>query len=176
MTETAVLGGGCFWCVEAAFKKLTGVKDVTSGYAGGHSENPSYREVCTGETGHAEVVKIEYDESEISYEDILELFFGIHDPTTKDRQGPDKGTQYRSIILYKDENQAQKAERFIREKQREYTDKILTEVEPLGKFYSAEEKHQNYFQKNPNDAYCRIHARPKVEKANEFAEQLVNDK
>ncbi|KXA92021.1 methionine sulfoxide reductase A, partial [candidate division MSBL1 archaeon SCGC-AAA259E19] len=132
MTETAVLGGGCFWCVEAAFKKLTEVKDVTSGYAGGHSENPSYREVCTGETGHAEVVKIEYDESEISYEDVLELFFRIHDPTTKDRQGPDKGTQYRSIILYKDENQAQKAERFIREKQGEYTDKILTEVEPLG--------------------------------------------
>lgn len=168
MTETAVVGGGCFWCVEAAFKELDGVKNVTSGYAGGHSENPSYREVCTGGTGHAEVVKIEYDESEISYEDILELLFKIHDPTTKNRQGPDKGTQYRSIILYKDENQAQKAEKFIGERQEGCSDEIVTEVGPLEKFYPAEEEHQNYFQRNPNDAYCKIHAGAKVEKAEKF--------
>ncbi len=168
MTETAVVGGGCFWCVEAAFKQLDGVETVTSGYAGGITEDPSYEEVCTGETGHAEVVKIEYDESEIPYEDILELFFKIHDPTTRNRQGPDEGSQYRSVILYEDERQAEKAKNFIREKREEYSDDIVTEVKPLQKFYRAEDKHQNYFDKNPSDAYCRTYARPKVEKAEEF--------
>jgi len=166
--ESAVIGGGCFWCIEAAYKQLKGIKTVVSGYAGGNTENPSYREVCSGKTGHAEVVKIEYDESQISFTDILEFFFRIHDPTTKDRQGPDTGSQYRSIILYQNDNQREIAERFIEEKSKEYEEEIVTEVEKLQQFYRAEEKHQNYFEKNPDDAYCTMHAQPKVEKAKEF--------
>jgi peptide-methionine (S)-S-oxide reductase len=162
--ETAVIGGGCFWCTEAAFQELDGVEKVTSGYAGGEKEDPSYREVCTGDTGHAEVIKIQYDEEKISYEDILEFFFRIHDPTTEDRQGPDKGTQYRSIILYNSKEQKDNAEKFLEEKQSEY-EEIVTELKELEKFWKAEEKHQDYFEKNPEDAYCTMHAQPKVEKA-----------
>ncbi len=168
MTEKAVLGGGCFWCTEAAYQNLEGVEKVTSGYAGGHTENPSYREVCSGKTGHAEVIKIEYDEEKISYEKILEFFFKIHDPTTEDREGPDVGSQYRSIILYQNSEQEKIAREFIEEKQAEYEDDIVTELEELEKFYKAEEKHQDYFEKNPSDAYCTMHAAPKVEKAKEF--------
>jgi peptide-methionine (S)-S-oxide reductase len=163
--ETGVLGGGCFWCTEAAYKELEGIQKVTSGYAGGHTENPSYQEVCTGDTGHAEAIKIQYDEDKISYEDILEFFFRIHNPTTKDRQGPDVGSQYRSIILYTSEEQKQEAEEFLKEKQSEYQEEIVTE---LDKFWKAEEKHQDYFEKNPDDAYCTMHATPKVEKAREY--------
>lgn len=166
--ESAVIGGGCFWCTEAAYKQLEGVKKATSGYAGGHTEDPSYREVCSGKTGHAEVIKVEYDKGEISYREILEFFFRVHDPTTEDREGPDVGSQYRSIILYQDSDQRQIAEEFIREKQEEYEDEIVTEVNRLEEFYKAEEKHQDYFDKNPNDAYCTMHAQPKVEKAREF--------
>lgn len=168
MTKTAVLGGGCFWCTEAAYKNLEGVEKVTSGYAGGQTGDPTYREVCSGKTGHAEVIKIEYDEEKISYQKILEFFFRIHDPTTEDRQGPDVGSQYRSIILYKNPEQRETAENFLREKEEEYEDEIVTELNRLEKFYRAEEKHQDYFEKNPSDAYCTMHAQPKVEKAQKF--------
>jgi len=166
MTEKATFGGGCFWCIEAAFKELDGVKSATSGYAGGHTENPSYREVCRETTGHAEVVQLEYDPSVITYEELLEIFFTIHDPTQLNRQGPDVGTQYRSIILYHDEEQRDLAESYIEALDEEggYDDDVVTEVEPLETFYRAEEKHQDYFAKNPNDAYCTMHAQPKVDK------------
>ena len=166
--ETAVLGGGCFWCTEAAYKNLEAVKKVTSGYAGGHTKNPSYREVCTAKTGHAEVIKIQFNPNKISFEKILEFFFRIHDPTTKDREGPDIGSQYRSIILYNSEKQKEAVEEFIKEKRPEYEDEIVTEVKELEKFWKAEEKHQNYFEKNPEDAYCTMHAQPKIEKAKRF--------
>ena len=165
---TAILGGGCFWCTEAAYKQLEGINEVTTGYAGGHTDKPNYRQVCTGDTGHAEVIKIEFDPEKISYEKILKFFFRIHNPTTKDRQGPDVGSQYRSIILYTSENQKKIAEGFLEEKQSEYEDEIVTEVKELDKFWEAEEKHQNYFEKNPEDAYCTMHAAPKVEEAREF--------
>ena len=166
--EEAVLGGGCFWCLEAAYEELDGVSEVVSGYAGGHTEQPSYREVCRGKTGHAEVIKIKYNEQKISYKEILEFFFRIHNPTTKNKQGPDTGTQYRSIILYQNQKQEQTAEKFIENEQSNYENKIVTEVKELDKFWKAEEKHQNYFEKNPNDAYCTMHAQPKVEKAEGF--------
>ena len=166
--EEAVLGGGCFWCVEAAFEELEGVQEVVSGYAGGSTENPSYREVCSGSTGHAEVIKITYNEDKITYREILKFFFRIHNPTTKDREGPDTGSQYRSIILYHNRKQKETAKKFIKNEQSDYEDKIVTELKQLDKFWKAEEKHQNYFQKNPNDAYCTMHAQPKIEKAGEF--------
>ena len=168
--ETVVLGGGCFWCTEAAYKELKGVENVVSGYAGGHTENPSYREVCSGKTGHAEVIKIRYNEDKITFREILEFFFRIHDPTTENRQGPDVGSQYRSIILYTSEEQKETAESFLKEKQSEYGDEIVTELKELDKFWKAEEKHQNYFEKNPEDAYCTMHAQPKMEKAKGFGE------
>jgi len=168
MTKEIVLGGGCFWCTEASFKQVEHVESVTSGYAGGRRKNPSYREVCSGDTGHAEVIKIEYNQEKIDLEKILELFFRIHDPLTKDREGPDVGSQYRSIILYQTEDERKIIEAFIQEKQEEYEKEIVTEVKELEKFYPAEEKHQDYFEKNPEDAYCRMHAKPKMEKARNF--------
>ncbi|MGM0389163.1 MAG: peptide-methionine (S)-S-oxide reductase MsrA [Natrinema limicola] len=175
--ERATFGGGCFWCIEAAFEELEGVESVTSGYAGGHTEDPGYREVCSGQTGHAEVVQIEYDPDQIAYEDLLEVFFTIHDPTTKDRQGPDVGSQYRSAIYAHSDAQLETAEAFAAELEQEGVyDGIVTEIEPLDTFYEAEEYHQNYFEKNPNDAYCRMHAAPKVEKVREkFAENAAAD-
>ncbi len=174
--ERATFGGGCFWCVEAALKPLDGVERVTSGYAGGHAEDPSYNEVCRGSTGHAEVVQVAYDPEEISYPDLLEVFFTIHDPTTEDREGPDVGSQYRSIVLYHDDEQREIVEAFVVELEESgaYDDSIVTEIEPLEEFYEAEEHHQDYFEKNPQDAYCRMHAAPKVEKVRErFTDQLV---
>ncbi|MDG5820972.1 peptide-methionine (S)-S-oxide reductase MsrA [Natronococcus sp. A-GB7] len=166
--ERATFGGGCFWCVEAAFEQLEGVESVTSGYAGGHTENPSYRAVCSGSTGHAEVVQLEYDPETIAYEDLLEVFFTIHDPTTKDREGPDVGSQYRSAIYAHDDDQLETARAFAEELEKEgLYEGIVTEIEPLETFYEAEEHHQNYFEKNPNDAYCSMHAAPKVEKVRE---------
>ncbi|ELZ18650.1 peptide-methionine (S)-S-oxide reductase MsrA [Natrinema limicola] len=175
--ERATFGGGCFWCIEAAFEELEGVESVTSGYAGGHTEDPGYREVCSGQTGHAEVVQIEYDPDQIAYEDLLEVFFTIHDPTTKDRQGPDVGSQYRSAIYAHSDAQLETAEAFAAELEQEGVyDGIVTEIEPLDTFYEAEEYHQNYFEKNPTDAYCRMHAAPKVEKVREkFAENAAAD-
>lgn len=163
------LGGGCFWCTEAAFKNLEGVEEAIPGYAGGHTENPTYREVCSGKTGHAEVVKITYDEEVISTRELLEFFFRIHDPTTEDREGPDVGSQYRSIILYGDEEQKEKVEEFIEEQMDRYDEEVVTEVKQLEHFYRAEDKHQDYFKKNPNDAYCTMHAKPKVEKARNYS-------
>ncbi|MDB2236728.1 peptide-methionine (S)-S-oxide reductase MsrA [Halorubrum ezzemoulense] len=174
-TETATVGGGCFWCVEAAFKQLDGIESVTSGYAGGHADDPTYREVCTGNTGHAEVVQVEYDADALSYEDILEVFFTVHDPTQLNRQGPDVGSQYRSIVLSHDDEQRRLAEEYVAALDEEggYDDEVVTEVEPLETFYRAEEKHQDYFEKNPADAYCTIHAQPKVEKVRERFREKV---
>jgi peptide-methionine (S)-S-oxide reductase len=163
-TETATLGGGCFWCTEAVFQMLPGVKSVTSGYAGGTKENPTYKEVCTGETGHAEVIQIEYDPKVISYEKLLDVFWEAHDPTTLNRQGADSGTQYRSIILYSSEAQKAAAEKSKAEAQRHFNRPIVTEIVPLRMFYKAEGYHQDYYRENPNQPYCRVVIRPKVEK------------
>ncbi|GGL39191.1 peptide-methionine (S)-S-oxide reductase [Halarchaeum grantii] len=164
---TATFGGGCFWCIEAAFEELEGVEKVTSGYAGGHAEDPTYEEVCAGETGHAEVVQLEYDPAVVSYDELLEVFFTVHDPTQLNRQGPDVGTQYRSIVLYHDDEQREQAEAYVDALDEEYDDDVVTEVEALETFHRAEEYHQNYFEKNPDDAYCTMHAQPKVEKVRE---------
>jgi peptide-methionine (S)-S-oxide reductase len=163
-TELATLGGGCFWCMEAVFKMLPGVKSVTSGYAGGTKENPTYKEVCNGDTGHAEVIQIEFDPAVISYEKLLATFWEAHDPTTLDRQGNDTGTQYRSVILYRNEAQKTAAEKAKAEAQKHFREPIVTEIAPLGKFYPAEDYHQDYYRQNSNQPYCRIVIRPKVEK------------
>lgn len=163
-TEIATLGGGCFWCTEAEFQMLPGVKSVTSGYAGGTKENPTYKEVCAGDTGHAEVIQIVYDPKVVSYEKLLETFWEAHDPTTLNSQGPDSGTQYRSIILYGSETQKAAAEKSKAEAQKHFTKPIVTEIVPLTKFYKGEDYHQNYYRSNPNQPYCRMVIRPKVEK------------
>ncbi|MFB6124176.1 MAG: peptide-methionine (S)-S-oxide reductase MsrA [Haloferacaceae archaeon] len=173
MTETATFGGGCFWCTEAAMKELDGVASVTSGYAGGETEDPTYEEVCSGTTGHAEVVQVAFDPDAISYGELLEVFFATHDPTQLNRQGPDVGTQYRSIVLYHDDEQRARAEAYVDALDSEYDDDVVTELEPLETFYPAEEYHQDYFERNPNDAYCRMHARPKVEKVREKFRSLL---
>ena len=163
-TELATLGGGCFWCLEATFELLPGVKAVTSGYAGGQSPNPTYEQVCGGDTGHAEVVQIEYDPATISYAKLLETFWEVHDPTSLNRQGNDAGTQYRSIILYHDEAQKQVAEKSKAEEQKKLSRPIVTEIVPLKKFYAAEAYHQDYFRNNPTKGYCQVVIRPKVDK------------
>jgi len=174
MTATATFGGGCFWCTEAAMTVLDGVESVTSGYAGGDTDEPTYREVCSGTTGHAEVVQVEYDPDVLGYDDLLEVFFATHDPTQLNRQGPDVGSQYRSIVLYHDETQHEQAAAYVEALAPEYDDEIVTEIEPLERFWRAEEKHQDYFEKNPRDAYCRMHAQPKVEKVRErFASKVA---
>ncbi|MGH9821080.1 MAG: peptide-methionine (S)-S-oxide reductase MsrA, partial [Pyrinomonadaceae bacterium] len=154
--ETATLAAGCFWCVEAVFDDLKGVEDVVSGYAGGHTDNPTYREVCDGTTGHAEVAEITFDPAVISFKEVLQVFFAVHDPTTMNRQGNDVGTQYRSAIFYHDDEQKRVAEEVIKEVTAEgvYDDPIVTEVVPLQKFWPAEEYHQEYFLNNPNQPYC----------------------
>ena len=162
--ETVTLGGGCFWCTEAIYQMLPGVKSVSSGYAGGQKENPTYEEVCTGKTGHAEVIQVEYDPKLISYEKILETFWDAHDPTTLNRQGNDSGTQYRSIILYSSPAQKAAAEKSKAEAQKHFKSPITTEIVPLTKFYKAEGYHQDYYRSNPNAGYCRAIIRPKVEK------------
>ena len=159
----AVFGGGCFWCLDAIFRNVKGVKNVTCGYAGGKRANPTYEQVCTGVTGHAEVVEIEYDEDKISYDDLLEIFFNIHDPTQLNRQGNDVGTQYRSIILYLDEIQKEKALKKIEELKKRGIN-VVTEVKPLEMFYPAEDYHQNYFYNNPFNPYCAYVIAPKIEK------------
>lgn len=166
MKEKATIGGGCFWCLEAVYQKIPGVKKVTSGYAGGSTPQPSYEEVCTGDTGHAEVVQIEYEPEEIGFEDILQLFWKAHDPTTLNMQGADVGTQYRSIILYHDEEQRRKAEESKRvlEQRGVFRDPVVTEIVPLHAFYPAEEYHQDYFTKNPYAGYCSFVIRPKLKK------------
>jgi len=162
----ATLGGGCFWCLEAVYERVEGVTSVTSGYAGGHVPTPSYRQVCNGTTGHAEVVQIEYDPAAIAYRDLLEIFFTIHDPTTKNRQGADVGPQYRSIILYHDSDQQTTAQAVIEalEAENVFEDPIVTEVEPLDTFYRAEDSHQNYYENHPGQPYCQAVIAPKVNK------------
>jgi peptide-methionine (S)-S-oxide reductase len=162
--EVATLGGGCFWCMEAIFQMLPGVKSVTSGYAGGWKENPTYKEVCAGNTGHAEVIQIKYDPGVLSYQKLLETFWEAHDPTTLNRQGPDTGAQYRSIILYSTEAQKTAAETSKAAAQRHFWQPLVTEIVPLQKFYPAEDYHQDYYRENPNQPYCRAVIRPKVEK------------
>lgn len=162
--ETATLGGGCFWCTEALFQMLPGVKSVTSGYAGGTKANPTYQEVCSGNTGHAEVIQIAFDPAVVSYDKILSTFWGAHDPTTLNRQGADHGTQYRSIILYNSEAQKIAAEKSKQEAQKHFSKAIVTEIVPLKAFYKAEGYHQDYFRSNPDQPYCRLVIRPKVEK------------
>ena len=162
--ETAVFGGGCFWCLDAQFKLVNGVKSVVSGYAGGTTKNPTYEQVCSETTGHAEVIQVEFDPAVVTYADLLRKFFHAHDPTTLNRQGPDVGTSYRSIILYRDANQKAVAEAVRSEAQRDWPDPIVTEIVPLQAFYRAEDYHQDYFAKNPTQGYCRIVVAPKVKK------------
>lgn len=170
MTQTnepvavATLGGGCFWCTEAIYKMLPGVKSIVSGYAGGKVENPTYQQVCTGASGHAEVIQISYDPSRISYETILKTFWEVHDPTTLNQQGADIGTQYRSVIMFHDAAQKAIAEKSKIEAQKQFTRPIVTEIVPFDKFYAAEGYHQDYYKNNPMQGYCRAVIRPKVEK------------
>ncbi|HVZ09205.1 peptide-methionine (S)-S-oxide reductase MsrA [Rhodopila sp.] len=173
--ETATLGGGCFWCLEAVFKDLRGVISVMSGYAAGHVPNPSYEQVCTGRTGHAEVVQVTFDPSQLSYADLLRVFFTIHDPTTKDRQGNDVGPQYRSIILTHSDQQKATAEAVMREisDARIWPGTLVTEIEPLTVFYEAEPYHHDYFARNPFTGYCQVVVAPKVAKfRKQFADKL----
>jgi peptide-methionine (S)-S-oxide reductase len=175
--ETATLAAGCFWCVEAVFDDLKGVEDVVSGYSGGHTENPTYREVCDGNTGHAEVTQIKFDPSVIEFADILRVFFAVHDPTTLNRQGPDVGTQYRSAIFYHSDEQKRAAEQIIDEVTEEgvYDDPIVTEVTPFEKFWPAEDYHQEYFANNANQPYCAAVVAPKVAKfRKKFVDRLKN--
>jgi peptide-methionine (S)-S-oxide reductase len=165
-TDTATLGAGCFWCVEAVFQRLNGVKKVISGYTGGHVKNPTYREVCTGTTGHAEVCQIIYDPAVISFDEILKAFWLSHDPTTLNRQGNDIGTQYRSAVFYHNETQKQLAERYKKELDASgaFSAPIVTEISPSTEFYVAEDYHQNYYNQNGDEPYCRFVIQPKVEK------------
>ena len=163
-TELATLGGGCFWCMEAVFERLPGVKSVTSGFAGGHTVNPTYEQVCTGTTGHAEVTQIEFDPAKISYEKLLEVFWQAHDPTTLNRQGADEGTPYRSLILYHGEAQKLVAEKSKAAAQKNFKHPIVTEIAPFTKFYPAEDYHQAYYDHNSSAPYCRAVIAPKLEK------------
>jgi len=165
-TQVATLAGGCFWCLEAVFEQLRGVKKVESGYSGGHVPNPSYEAVCTGATGHAEVTQVTFDPDQISFRDLVGVFFAIHDPTTLDRQGGDVGTQYRSAIFYHDDEQRRVAEEVVRELEAEHVfdDPIVTKIEPLEAFYPAEEYHREYYRRNPSQPYCRAVIAPKVAK------------
>ena len=164
--EIATLGGGCFWCLEAIYNELKGIIKVESGYAGGTVPNPTYKQVCTGTTGHAEVIQITYDPNIITFKEILQIFFTIHDPTTLNRQGNDVGTQYRSIILYHNQNQKQTAEQVINDitKQNIWNSSIVTQIEPYNIFYKAEDYHQEYYKKNSEQSYCRIIISPKIAK------------
>ena len=159
-----VLGGGCFWCIEAVFRRVKGVEDAINGYAGGERANPTYQQVCSGATGHAEVVKVVYDEDAISLDEILDIFFAIHDPTTLNRQGADVGTQYRSVVYYGNEEERGIIEAAIKRAQKLYSDPIVTEVSPKSIFYPAEEYHQNYYDQNPMQGYCQIVIKPKIQK------------
>ena len=173
--ETAILGGGCFWCLEAVYDELMGVVSVESGYSGGAVAGPSYQEVCTGATGHAEVVRVNFDPQIVSYREILQIFFAIHDPTSLNRQGADVGTQYRSVIFYRDEGQKQTAEQVIREIEAEkiWDKPLVTQLVPFEAFYIAEDYHQEYFKKNPYQGYCQMVVAPKVAKFRQkFAARL----
>lgn len=173
--ETATFGTGCFWCTEAIFQDLKGVEKVTSGYAGGHTEGPTYKQICTGTTGHAEVIQIEYNPELISYDALLEVFWKSHDPTTLNRQGNDVGTQYRSVIFYHNDIQKSRAEKYKGELEVSgvWDDPIVTQISPYPKFYKAEDYHQNYYNLNPNQGYCSFVIRPKLDKIKKvFGEKM----
>lgn len=174
--KKATFGAGCFWCVEAVFQQLSGVQSVVSGYTGGKVKDPTYREICGGRTGHAEVAQITYDESTISFDELLEIFWQTHDPTTLNKQGADVGTQYRSAVFYHDSEQKQKAEMY-KQKLNEagaFSNPVVTEISPMGVFYKAEEAHQNYYKNNQDQPYCAIVIRPKIEKLKRvFGHKLV---
>ena len=172
--QEAYFGGGCFWCLEAVFQRLKGVISVESGYMGGNIKNPSYKEICSGLTGHVEIVKITFDPVIISFRDLLYVFFGSHDPTTLNRQGNDVGTQYRSVIFYTDENQKQEAEQFLaNEASQMWDDHIVTELTALDAYYSAEAYHQNYYNNNASQGYCNFVIRPKIEKLEAHFQSLL---
>jgi peptide-methionine (S)-S-oxide reductase len=175
-TEQATLGGGCFWCLDAGFRGLGGVRSVVSGYAGGALPDPSYRQVCSGVTGHAEVVQIGFDPAQVDYETLLRVFFSLHDPTTLNRQGADVGTQYRSVIFYHSDAQRATAQRVMAEltAERLWPDPIVTELTPLTHFYPAEEYHQDYFRQNPHQGYCQVVIAPKLAKLRERHRALFN--
>jgi peptide-methionine (S)-S-oxide reductase len=173
--EVAVFGGGCFWCTEAVFAGLKGVESVVSGYSGGHAENPTYYEVCSEKTGHAEVIEIKFDPDQVSYNELLEVFFATHDPTTLNRQGADKGRRYRSVILYTGESQRDQAEAFIKDMDGSgaLSNPVVTELAEFEKFYEAEEEHQRFYIENAGTMYCQIVIDPKLKKVREhFAERL----
>ncbi|MBI1769384.1 MAG: peptide-methionine (S)-S-oxide reductase MsrA [Bacteroidetes bacterium] len=173
--KTATFGAGCFWCTEAVFLSVNGVTKVVSGYSGGKVKSPTYKEVCSGLTGHAEVTQITYDPKKVSFEDLLEVFWNTHDPTTLNRQGADEGTQYRSAVFYNDEKEKKIAEQYKKQLEAAhiYKNPIVTEISPLINFYAAEDYHQNYFALNPNQGYCQYVIRPKVEKfKKQFAAKL----
>lgn len=173
--QKATLGMGCFWCSEAIYQQLKGIKKVTSGYAGGELPHPTYEEVSAGNTGHAEVIQIEFDPQEITYEDILYVFWHIHNPTTLNKQGADVGTQYRSVIFYHTDEQKKIAERTKAEAQKEYEDLIVTEISPYTSFYEAEDYHKNYYKKNQEYPYCQIVIDPKIQKLKLIAkDQLIS--
>ncbi|HYF13185.1 MAG TPA: peptide-methionine (S)-S-oxide reductase MsrA [Candidatus Paceibacterota bacterium] len=162
--ETIVLGGGCFWCTEAVFLKLKGIDSVEPGYAGGKVRNPTYEQVSTGKTGHIEVIKIEYDPHKLAFEEILQVFFATHDPTTPNRQGNDIGPQYHSAIFYTTERQKEKAEHYIKVVERMFTSPIVTYIKPLSDFYKAEDYHQKYYENHKDAGYCQVVIEPKIEK------------
>lgn len=163
-TSSIILGGGCFWCIEAVYRRIPGVVSADSGYAGGHVDNPDYRQICTGTTGHAEVVRVTFDPDTVSLAEILEVFWRAHDPTTLNRQGADVGTQYRSVIMYADEQQKQEAERSREQAQEHFSDPIVTEIVPEATFYPAEDYHQDFYENNPRQGYCRMVIQPKLKK------------
>ncbi len=173
--EMAVFGGGCFWCTEAVFDELRGVRSVVSGYAGGATKNPTYEQVCSGQTGHAEVIKVEFDPTEISFRDLMTVFFATHDPTTLNRQGNDAGTQYRSVILYTDDEQKRQAAAFIRELDdaKTFRNPVVTTLEPLAEFYPAEDYHQKFFANNPFQSYCQYTIPPKLNKLHKQFSELL---
>ncbi|MCW1148202.1 peptide-methionine (S)-S-oxide reductase MsrA [Flavobacterium lacisediminis] len=168
--EVATFAGGCFWCTEAVFLEIKGVEKVVSGYIGGKTINPTYKDICTGETGHAEAIQITFNPNEVAYEDLLEVFFATHDPTTLNRQGADVGTQYRSEIFYHSESQKTKAENYIQllAKEKLYDKKIVTKVSSASVFYNAEEYHQNYYNQNSSQGYCQMVIAPKLEKLRKY--------
>lgn len=173
--QTATFGGGCFWCIDAAFRRVSGVEAVTSGYAGGHTDQPTYQMICRGDSGHAEVVQLQFNPDKVSFITLLEMFFTLHDPTQLNRQGNDIGTQYRSVVFYHNEQQQQQTQDYIAQLQPQLPEKIVTEINPAPIFYPAEQYHQDYFTENPNQGYCSVMIAPKVAKfESRFAAKLKN--
>lgn len=174
--KTAVFAGGCFWCTEAVYQKLRGVTEVIPGYTGGQTQNPTYEQVSGGATGHAEAIQFTFDPEQISYEDLLNVFFATHDPTTLNRQGNDVGPQYRSVIFYTNDEQKQQAEKFVAQlsEDKVFPNPIVTTIEPLGEFYEAEDYHKNYYERNSGQAYCQLVISPKLHKLKEKFASLIN--